>query len=70
MKILVTGSDGFIGSHLVEALINKGLNVRAFAFYNSQNNRGCLEYLDTKVLKKLDIISNPVLSIYKHILNT
>jgi NAD dependent epimerase/dehydratase len=60
MKILVTGSDGFIGSHLVEALINKGLNVRAFAFYNSQNNRGCLEYLDTKVLKKLDIISGDI----------
>ena len=39
-KILVTGADGFIGSHLVERLIDKGFNVRAFTFYNSFNSLG------------------------------
>ena len=34
-KVLVTGSDGFIGSHLVESLVENGADVRAFVFYNS-----------------------------------
>ena len=37
-KILVTGSDGFIGSHLVESLVKKGYNVKAFVLYNSFNS--------------------------------
>ena len=37
-KILVTGADGFIGSHLVEYLINQGYQVKAFCFYNSFYN--------------------------------
>lgn len=40
MKILVTGSDGFIGSHLTEELVRKGYKVRAFVYYNSFNNWG------------------------------
>ena len=39
-KVLVTGSDGFIGSHLTELLVEKGFEVRAFAFYNSFNTWG------------------------------
>ena len=36
-KVLVTGADGFIGSHLVEELIKEGYDVKAFVFYNSFN---------------------------------
>lgn len=45
-KVLVTGADGFIGSHLTEALLAEGCEVRALAQYNSFNNWGWLEYVD------------------------
>ena len=44
-KVLVTGADGFIGSHLVERLIDTGAEVKAFCYYNSFNSRGWLEDL-------------------------
>ena len=50
-KILVTGSEGFIGSHLVEALIKKNHNVTCFVLYNSFNNLGWLRDL-SKIKKK------------------
>lgn len=40
-RILVTGADGFIGSHLVERLVARGLSVRAFCLYNSFNSWRC-----------------------------
>ncbi len=43
MKVLVTGADGFIGSHLTEALLDEGYNVRALAQYNSFNYWGWIE---------------------------
>ena len=42
-KILVTGSDGFIGSHLTEELVRRGFDVRAFVYYNSFNSWGWLD---------------------------
>ena len=51
--ILVTGADGFIGSHLTEMLVDKGYRVKALSQYNSFNNWGCmcsgLTNLDTKI---------------------
>ncbi len=55
-KILITGSEGFIGSHLVERLISKGYNVKCLVLYNSFNNIGNLSYLDSKLLNKAEVI--------------
>ncbi|HBZ62904.1 MAG TPA: NAD-dependent dehydratase, partial [Acidimicrobium sp.] len=46
MKILVTGADGFIGSHVVETLVKSGHEVRAFVLYNSFNSWGWLDESD------------------------
>lgn len=54
-KVLVTGADGFIGSHLVEKLIEDGHDVRAMVYYNSFNNWGWLDSFDKKLLKEIDI---------------
>lgn len=57
-KVLVTGADGFIGSHLVEMLINRGFEVRALAQYNSFNNWGWLE--DIPRLDEIEVVSGDV----------
>jgi NAD dependent epimerase/dehydratase len=59
-KILVTGSDGFIGSHLVEELINRGYEVRAFVLYNSFNSWGWLDTLPTAVKANLDVFTGDI----------
>ncbi len=53
--VLVTGADGFIGSHLVERLVAGGASVRAFCFYNSMGSAGWLDDLDPAVRAQLDI---------------
>lgn len=55
MKILITGADGFIGSHLTEALVRKGHNVRAFALYNSFNTWGWLDFCAPDVKGKFEV---------------
>src|SRR5262245_56060395 len=59
-KILVTGADGFIGSHLVEALLEKGCDVRAFVYYNSFNSWGWVDTFSPDQLAKLDIFAGDV----------
>ena len=59
-KILVTGADGFIGSHLVEALVKKGFKVKAFTFYNSFNSWGWIDSFDKSITKELEIISGDI----------
>lgn len=55
MKALVTGAGGFIGSHLVEALVREGFSVRAMTHYNFQNNWGWLETLPKDILDSVEI---------------
>lgn len=59
-KILVTGADGFIGSHLTEALMAKGYDVRAFVLYNSFNSWGWLDHAPKVVRDKLDVFSGDI----------
>jgi NAD dependent epimerase/dehydratase len=55
-KILVTGADGFIGSHLVEALVRQGGEVRALVFYNSFNSWGWLDDVAADVRGKFEVV--------------
>lgn len=54
-KVLVTGADGFIGSHLTERLVKQGFSVRALCQYNSFNSRGWLDALDPELVIKIDV---------------
>lgn len=60
MKILVTGADGFIGSHLVEELVSRGYNVRAFVYYNSFNSWGWLDQSPTEIKQNLDVFAGDI----------
>jgi len=55
LRVLVTGADGFIGSHLVEALVRRGAHVRAFCLYNSQGSWGWLDRAPHEVQSKLEV---------------
>jgi len=59
-KILVTGADGFIGSHLVNKLISLGHDVRAMTMYNSFNNWGWLDTFDKRLLRKIEVVSGDI----------
>ncbi|NEW08847.1 SDR family NAD(P)-dependent oxidoreductase [Paenibacillus sp. SYP-B3998] len=59
-KILITGADGFIGSHLVEELIRAGYNVRAFVYYNSFNSWGWLDSSSADIKNELDVFSGDI----------
>ena len=69
-KIFITGSEGFIGSHLVELLVRKKFKVKALVQYNSFNSWGWLETLDKKILRKIEIILGDVRDLNEMIHNT
>jgi len=59
-KILVTGADGFIGSHLTEHLVRAGADVRAFVYYNSFNSWGWLDEADDAVKNSIDVFAGDI----------
>src|SRR5579871_2614464 len=59
-KVLVTGAGGFIGSHLVEALVRRGCAVRATLHYDARAHRGNLEFLSPEILKEVEIVNGDI----------
>ena len=59
-RILVTGADGFIGSHLTEHLVRSGHQVRAFVLYNSFNSWGWLDEANASVIDSLDVFAGDI----------
>lgn len=59
-KILVTGADGFIGSHLTEELVRRGYDVRAFVLYNSFNSWGWLDHSSKEVKDNLEVFTGDI----------
>lgn len=59
-KVLITGADGFIGSHVVEALLNEGCVVKAFVYYNSFNSWGWLDTLAKEKLDRIEIFAGDI----------
>ena len=57
---MVTGADGFIGSHLTELLVEKGLKVRAFTFYNSFNTWGWLDTLPFNIMDNVEVFTGDI----------
>jgi len=60
MKTLVTGADGFIGSHLTEQLVRRGEDVKALVMYNSFNSWGWLDHLGERTPKNLEVVAGDV----------
>lgn len=59
-KVLVTGADGFIGSHLTEELVRKGYEVKAFVYYNSFNTWGWLDSLPSEIMHHVEIFQGDI----------
>ena len=59
-KVLVTGADGFIGSHLVEFLVDRGAQVKAFVFYNSFNSWGWIDSFPKDLKDKIEIFAGDI----------
>lgn len=60
MKILITGADGFIGSHLTESLVRLGYSVKAFVMYNSFGSWGWLDHCPPEVKERIEVISGDI----------
>src|SRR5271170_3361895 len=59
-RVLVTGADGFIGSHVTEALVREGAKVRALVFYNSFNSWGWLDDTDTNLKGRFEVVAGDI----------
>jgi NAD dependent epimerase/dehydratase len=59
-RVLVTGADGFIGSHLVERLLDEGCRVRAFCFYNSFNHWGWIDSFEKERKEQIEIFTGDI----------
>ncbi len=59
-RVLVTGGDGFIGSHLTETLVRQGYDVRAFVLYNSFNSWGWLDHASKDIREALDVFAGDI----------
>lgn len=59
-KVLVTGADGFIGSHLTEELVRQGYKVRAFSYYNSFNSWGWLDSLPKEIMNEVEVFTGDI----------
>ncbi len=59
-KVLITGADGFIGSHLTEALVNQGYDVRAFVYYNSFNSYGWLDSIPSETKSNIEFFAGDI----------
>ncbi|WP_411953897.1 NAD-dependent 4,6-dehydratase LegB [Alkalibacillus sp. S2W] len=59
-KVLVTGADGFIGSHLVEELVRNCYDVKAFVYYNSFNSWGWLDHIPKSIMQEVDVFTGDV----------
>ncbi len=59
-KVLITGADGFIGSHLTETLLEEGYDVKAFTYYNSFNSWGWLDTLSKDKLKEIEVFTGDI----------
>jgi dTDP-glucose 4,6-dehydratase len=59
-RVLVTGADGFIGSHLVERLVREGYAVRAFVHYHSLGARGWLDHAASDVIRDVDVVAGDI----------
>jgi len=60
MKVLITGAEGFIGSHLVERLLKEGAKVRAFILYNFSNSWGWIDTFPKNKLEKIEIVTGDI----------
>lgn len=59
-KVLITGADGFIGSHLTEELVRQGYKVKAFAYYNSFNSWGWLDSLPKDIMEEVEVFTGDI----------